>query len=319
MKSELLPHLETFAKAAELSSFTAAARALGLSQAAVSQRVQSLEQSLAASLFHRQGGHIMLTEAGQKLYGFAQRILALHQEARREITGKTEPLSAELSLAASSIPGEHLLPDLLTQFRQKHPHVHIRASVSDSAAVAAQVEQGEVQLGLVGGKGAGEFLEYRSFAHDRMALIVPAEHPLTRPPSPLPLSLRGRGVRGEGVSLEQLGEQPLILRETGSGSRSCLEQALARSGKSLRDLRVALELGSNEAIKEMILRGGGLSVLSTHTVKDELAAGTLQALPIAGLDLERELFVVWDKRRVLSIPAQLFLAFLKDDPRQPTS
>jgi DNA-binding transcriptional LysR family regulator len=105
-----LPYLETFSKAAELSSFTGAAKAVRLTQASVSQRVQALERALGAPLFKRQGGRVLLTEAGQKLYDYAQRILDLHRQARREITGREAPAGGELSLAASSIPGEHLLP-----------------------------------------------------------------------------------------------------------------------------------------------------------------------------------------------------------------
>src|SRR5438094_5517116 len=98
-----LPYLATFSKAAELSSFTGAAKALRLTQASVSQRVQALEETLGKSLFKRQGGRVLLTEVGQKLYDYAQRILDLHREARREIAGHDAPVGGELLLAASSI------------------------------------------------------------------------------------------------------------------------------------------------------------------------------------------------------------------------
>src|SRR5262249_39405376 len=111
-----LPHLETFAKAAELSNFTAAARTLRLTQASVSQRVQALEKTLGTPLFWRKGGRVLLTEAGQRLYDYAQRILDLHKQARVEGTGQDLPTGGELALAASSIPGEYLLPALLAQF-----------------------------------------------------------------------------------------------------------------------------------------------------------------------------------------------------------
>src|SRR5713101_5467160 len=104
MDYDQLPHLETFAQAAELSSFTAAARALGLTQAAISQRIGSLEQTLGVSLFRRKGGRILLTEAGRRLYPFAQRILLLHREARQEVTRQKKTQTGELLLAASSIP-----------------------------------------------------------------------------------------------------------------------------------------------------------------------------------------------------------------------
>ena len=101
-----LPYLETFSKAAELSSFTGAAKVLRLTQASVSQRVQALEKTLGTSLFKRQGGRVLLTEQGQKLYEYAQRILDLYRQARREIAGHDAPVGGELSLAASSIPGD---------------------------------------------------------------------------------------------------------------------------------------------------------------------------------------------------------------------
>jgi DNA-binding transcriptional LysR family regulator len=296
MAEEQLPHLETFAHAAESSSFTAAARALGLTQAAVSQRIQTLERVVGVPLFERRAGRVLLTEAGRRLHGYAQRILALHREARHEIAGRRAPVTGELSLAASSVPGEHLLPALLSAFRSKHPHVQVRATVADSQAVLDQVEHGRAHLGLVGKKGDSPHLEHRCFACDTLVVIVPAGHAWSR---------------RRQVTLAQLGREPLVLRETGSGSRACLEHALARVGKSLRDLRVVLELGSNEAIKEAVGRGLGVAVLSSRTVEKEVRAGRLRALRVAGLPLLREMFVVWDRRRVLPIPARLFLDLLE--------
>lgn len=294
-----LPHLETFAKAAELSSFTAAARSMGLTQAAISQRIQALEQVLKGPLFHRQGGHVLLTDSGHRLYVFAQRILDMHREAIHEITGHETPLVGELTLAASSVPGEHLLPDLLAVFQQRHPHVQVRATVTDSQQVLQQVEQGQVHLGLVGSKRESPHLEYRSFANDSLVLIVPARHPWCK---------RKR------VSLAQFAAQAQIVREAGSGSRSCLEQALATAGKTLRDLHITLVLGSNEAIKEAVQRGMGVAVLSTRTIQKELLTEKLHAVQINGLALSREMFVVWDRRRVLPIPARLFLDLLRPAP-----
>ncbi len=294
-----LPYLETFSQAAERSSFTGAARALRLTQAAVSQRVQALEKTLGTPLFRRQGGRVLLTAAGQKLYDYAQRILELHRQARREITGHTAPVGGELSLAASSVPGEHLLPALLSLFAGQHPHIRVRAAVSDSMGVMAQVERGEVSLGLVGRKTDNPHLEFRYLASDRMVLVVPPGHPLGR---------------RKTVSVKQLSRHPLVLREAGSGLRHCFEKSLDRVGLSLADLRVALELGSNEAIKEAVLRGAGVAILSTFAVQKELEAGQLQALAVRDLRCDRDLYVVQDRRRVLPLPARLFLLFLETHP-----
>jgi DNA-binding transcriptional LysR family regulator len=299
MSAEQLPNLDTFSKAAELSSFSAAARALGHSQAAVSQRVQALEKTLGAPLFKRQAGRVLLTEAGRKLYEYAQRILALHREARGAVTGRSSPADAELLLAASSIPGEHLLPALLSVFTREHPHLHVRATVTDSMSVMAQVERGDVSLGLVGRKAGNPHLDFRYLASDRMALVVPAGHALSR---------------RKKVSVKQLARYPLVLREAGSGLRHCFEKSLEKAGLSLADLRIALELGSNEAIKEAMLNGVGVAVLSTYAVQKEIKAGQLHALRVSDLYCDRDMFVVQDRRRVLPLPARLFLLFLETHP-----
>jgi DNA-binding transcriptional LysR family regulator len=301
MASEQLPHLETFAAAAERSSFTAAARELQLTQAAVSQRIQQLEKELGTSLFERRGGRVLLSEAGQRLYAYAQRILGLHEEARRAVTGQRAQLRGELVLAASSVPGEHLLPTLLADLRKKHPHLHVRLTVADTKVVLDLVENGQAHLGFVGGKSDSPHLEYRCFACDTLVLVVPGKHAWARKRS---------------VPLEQVLAQPLILREPGSGSRWCFEQALRHIGRTPGELQVALEVGSNEGIKEAVQRGLGLAILSRHAIAQELRSGRLRALTIAGLPLAREIFVAWDRRRVLPIPARLFLDLLEPCPRK---
>ena len=166
-------------------------------------------------------------------------------------------------------------------------------------SVMAQVERGEASLGLVGRKADGPHLESRYLASDRMVLVVPPGHALCR---------RKR------VSVKQLCDHPLILREVGSGLRHCFEKSLERAGRSPSDLRVALELGSNEAIKEAVLRGVGVAVLSIYAVQKELKAGRCTPLTVSGLRCDREMYVVRDRRRVLPPPARLFLAFLEASP-----
>jgi DNA-binding transcriptional LysR family regulator len=288
---EPLPHLDTFLRAAELGGFTAAARDLGLTQAAVSQHIQQLEGSLRLSLFDRRGGRVSLSDAGQRLYAFAQRILALHAEAREAIARQPEAVTGELVLAASSIPGEHLVPRFLAAFRDRYPQVGVRVAMADTAAVVRQVERGHAHLGFVGGLSEGSRLEFTPIARDHLVLVTPPQHPLHR---------RRR------VSVAELLELPLIQREGGSGSRRCLEQVLERAGHPASGLKVVLELGSNEAIKEAVQRGLGLAVLSRLAVEQDMAAGRLHALEVRGLPLERDIFAVRDPRRPLPAAARLF-------------
>ena len=145
-----LPHLPTFASAAENVSFTAAAAALGITQAAVSQRIAVLEAELRVSLFDRRAGRIALTEAGQRLYEYARQILDLHEQARSDLGGFHPSVSGDLPIAASSVPGECFLPALLSAFHANHPQVRVRATVSDSSSVIKDVEAGRASLGLIG-------------------------------------------------------------------------------------------------------------------------------------------------------------------------
>jgi LysR family transcriptional regulator, low CO2-responsive transcriptional regulator len=294
-----LPYLDTFSKAAELASFTAAAKALCLTQAAVSQRVQALERALGRPLFTRSGGRVLLTAAGRKLYDHAQRILEQHREARRDICGAAAPVTGDLFIAASSIPGEHLLPALLSSFAKAHPHIRVHASVSDSVAVMAQVERGEVSLGLVGRKSANPHLVFRHFATDRMVLVVPPGHELSK---------------RKKLSVKQLVRYPLILREPGSGLRNCLEKSLERAGISISQVTVSLEVGSNQAIKEAVIEGAGVAVLSSYAVIKEIKSRQLRSLEITGLQCDREMFVVIDERRVPPLAARMFLTFLESHP-----
>ena len=293
-----LPHLETFAEAAERSSFTAAARALGLTQAAVSQRIAALERELGVPLFRRAAGKVELTDAGRRLHEYAHRVLALHREAREAVTGHRSPVEGELAIAASSIPGQHILPALLAAYGSKHPLIRVRAAISDSAAVIGQVGRGEVSVGLVGRRDDDPNLEYRHLADDRIVLVVPHGHALARK---------------KAVTVDQLAAHPLVLREAGSGLRHCFEKALERSGRSLSDLRVVLELGNNEAIKEAVARGVGVAVLSTFATHG-LDASRLRAVEVEGVGCDREMFVVTDRRRVLPIPARLFVNLLDAGP-----
>jgi len=287
-----LPFLDTFAQVAQSGGFTAAARSLQVTQAAVSGRIRTLEEQLGARLFDRGAGGAALTEAGRVLYAYARQIVALHEEARQKLTGVAAALSGDLVLAASSVPGEHLLPRLLWVFRQRYPQVQVRVSVSDSGQVLRMIAGHEATLGLIGVDPAVDDFESVAFATDRLVLLVPADHPWAAK---------------KRVTVRQLADQPLVLREQGSGSRQCFERAWEENGGKLSQLQVALELGSNEAIKEALYQGLGAAILSRYTVEQEVASGKLRALTVTGLKLDRQMHLVWDRRRALTSAARAFV------------
>lgn len=290
-----LPYLETFALAAELGSFTAAARRLQVTQAAVSQRIAALEKELRVSLFLRQSGRSSLTEAGRTLHDFARRIQAMHDQARQAVTGRDSAVSVELAVCVSGVAAGYHLPELLPRFGAKHPHVRLKVRIADSRDVWHAVKHGQADVGLAGARAADDDLEQRRFGRDELVLLVPSGHPWA-----------GR----EQAEAKELRKEPLIVREAGSGSRMCLEQALARAGHSLGDFRVAMELGGDAAIVESVRRKLGVAFVSSLLLAR--GASDVASMRVVGLDLGRDLYAVHDRRRALPIPGRLFLDLLFD-------
>jgi LysR family transcriptional regulator, low CO2-responsive transcriptional regulator len=291
-----LPHLATFAAVAERGGFTAAAAELRITQAAVSQRIAVLENTLRVSLFNRQPGRVTLSEAGQRLYGYARQILDLHGKARADLGGFRLTVAGDLAIAASSVPGEFFLPGLLTAFSEKYPGVHIRATVGDSGSVIQDVEKGQVTLGLVGQEIEKPTLEFRPIGNDSLVLVVGSRH---------------RWAARKRIPLEALIGESLIIREAGSGSRCALEKGLERSGASFAGLNITLELGSNAAIKDAVKRGLGVAFLSRLAVQREIDADELRAVTVSGLSLARHFYLVYHRRRPFSIAASVFVHFLE--------
>jgi DNA-binding transcriptional LysR family regulator len=300
-----IPHLETFCKAAELASFTQAADALGLTQAAVSQHVRSLERELGVPLFHRRAGRVELADAGRTLYDYAGRILDLHAEARAALGLGAPGPDGEVRLSASTIPAECLLPELLGRFRAAHPGIRVVAEVGDSGSAVEALERGKAAVALVGRPVVAAWAESWPFASDRLALVVSGRHEWS-----------GRAA----VSAEELQAQPLAVREPGSGSRRCLERALEPLGLTLDDLPVRMELGSNSAIRESAARGDVAAFVSARAVAEELASGRLHEVAVEGLGgLDRLLYVAVDRRRALPPPARAFLRFVREQPSPATA
>jgi DNA-binding transcriptional LysR family regulator len=291
-----LSHVSTFVKAAELGSFTAAAVELGITQAAVSQRIAALEKELRTALFLRRAGTVRLTEAGKVLHDYGRKILDLHAEARQALGGIRPAISGELAVAASSVPGECLLPAWLPTFRDAFPQIHVRATVSDSGSALRDIEKGRATIGIVGTKSDNPKLEFRPIGADTLVLIVPSGH---------------RFARRRAISLNDLRDEKLLIRESGSGSRCVLERGLERAGSSLAALSVVLELGSNAAIKDAVRRGFGIAFLSDRSVRRELEAREFRATKVRDLDLARQIYIVVDRRRPLSPAAAAFVQFVE--------
>jgi DNA-binding transcriptional LysR family regulator len=289
-----LRHLRTFTAAAERESFTRAAEALNLTQASVSQQVAALQKELGTELFERRGRGVCLTSAGRRLHEYARQILDLVAEATSQVSGTVQHVSGHLRIATSSVPAESLVPELLAVFRVRFPEVRKSLVVSDSRMTATSVEAGEADLGFVGELPDSSALEATAVGEDELVLIVAADHPLA-----------DKGA----TSLNRLRREAMIVREPGSGSRRCLERALDEHGLSLADLKIAMEVNSNDAIRAAVERGVGVAFLSQRDKRHEVG---LASVKVRGFRVRRQLYLIRDPRRVLATPARQFLQFVEE-------
>jgi DNA-binding transcriptional LysR family regulator len=293
-----LHKLEIFYWVAELKSFSLAAEHLSLRQPTVSAHVQELEAALRGKLLYRIPGKVSLTPLGQLLAEKARTLLTFKRETVAAVEQFQGKLFGELWVGGSNIPGEYLLPPKLAAFIRIHPEVKPVLRIGDSARIVEEVLEGKVEIGLVGFKNADARLSFDKIWQDEMVLTVPKVHPWSR----------RKSVRLADLSLEKF-----ISREQGSGTLDSFRHLLARHRQSPHDLlHVAMELGSTAAVKEALISGFGISILSRTSISRELAAGILVGIPIRGLKLERNFYEVCYKQRPLSPVAQAFRKFLRN-------
>jgi DNA-binding transcriptional LysR family regulator len=297
IKADLdLYKLEIFYWVAELKSFSQAAELLSLRQPTISAHVQELEEAVGGKLLYRIPGKVSLTPLGQMLADRAKNLLTFKRETLAAVEQFHGTLSGELWVGGSTNPGEYLLPQKLGAFVKKYPAVKPILRIRDSAGVVEDLLEGKVELGFVGFKGNDERLTFDKIWKDEMVLAVPKGHPWTR---------------RKFVRLDDLRGENFIAREHGSGTLDSFRQLLEKKRKSADDLlRITMELGSTEAVKEALMAGFGISILSRISIRHELAEGSIVEVPIRGLTMERDFYQVYHRRRPLHPIAQAFRAFL---------
>lgn len=291
-----LRQLEVFAGVFEHRSFSRAASALRLTQSTVSEHVRLLEEELGARVFDRLGRETVPTRAGELLYGYARRMLALRGEARQALDQFLGQVTGLLVVGASTIPGEYVLPPLIGRFRERHPRVSVTLQIADTRRIVQALVDGQVDLGVVGAEPSTRGVEARALMADELVAVVPARHPW-----------RAR----REVAVEDLASEPLVIREAGSGSREALERALEEAGTSLSNMTVIAEMGSTGAIKQAVKAGVGVSVMSRRAVEDECRLGLIGCVGLRGLAVTRHFYVVTHAARSRSPLCQAFLEFLQ--------
>jgi DNA-binding transcriptional LysR family regulator len=270
---------------ARLGSVGRAAAAHSVSQPAASARLRELERRLALTLLHRTPRGSTLTATGALVADWARAAVDAADALATGVAALRTSHESRLAVAASQTVAEYLLPGWLVALRAAHPGLSVTLRAENSADVAAQVLAGEIELGFVEGPDTPAGLHAEVVAADRLVVVVAPGHPWAR--------------RRRGVTPAELAATPLVSREAGSGTRRAFEEALGAP-----PAEPLLELSSTTAIKHAVAAGSGPAVLSSLAVTTELAAGSLIAVPAAGLTLTRRLRAVWPAGAQLNGPAR---------------
>ncbi len=287
--------LRVFLSVAENLSFTRAAEALLLTQSAVSHQIARLEREVGAPLLLRSGRAVSVTPVGRELMVHARRVLTALADATAAVRQAARPGVGRLRVGASAVACQHLVPEALREFRECFPDYSLSILPADSPAVVENVVEGKIDLGIVvRADRGGPRLNYHELFTDDLGLLVSPLHPWAR---------AGR------VDRLQLAEQRLILFSRHSATFRIVERYLARLNAPPRDF---IELGSMEAIKELVKMGLGVSVAAQWVARPELAARSLVWLPLPGGRLTRAWCVAAPPGRELTVAEQTFVGLCQD-------
>jgi molybdate transport repressor ModE-like protein len=261
----------------ERGSLSAAAEAAGVSQPAASKRIALLERRLGVQLLERTRQGSTLTEGGELVTGWAQRVLGDLDVLVEGAAALRRRSTGQLAVAASLTIAEHLLPAWLGELRRSAPELRVGLQVTNSTRVCALVRERSVGLGFIESPAVGGGLRSRTVARDRLVLVVAPRHPWAR--------------RRRPVGPAELARTPLISREAGSGTRDTADRALTTAGE--HPVEPLLELGSSAAVRSAVLAGAGPALLSELVVGADTASGALVEVPTDGVELARALRAVW--------------------------
>ena len=273
-----LATLDLLVSVAELGSVGRAATAHGISQPSASARLARLERQIGSALLSRGARGSSLTLTGEAVVAWAQPVLLATGRLNEGIATLRADRSARLRIAASLTNAEHLVPNWVLLLRAVHPELQVAVQVVNSQAVAELVRAGSVDVGFIESPHLPAGLHCRQVGQDRVTLVVARGYPLA--------------ARAEAaLPVRDVLDQPLLIREPGSGTRDTFLAAVGLEGRPLPER--AVELGSTATVVATAAAGGGIGVVSARAVTRELAAGSLVELTVDGAALQRPLSAVW--------------------------
>ncbi len=293
--------LQIFLAAAEEENFSAAARRLHLSQPAISFQIQALEQRLKTQLFQRTGRRISLTEAGRELVPMAREMINLSARIEESMCAQQGVVKGQVQIGCSASPGKYILPHIIGAFRQLYPDVQFSVQVMSRDEVEEALLAEQIHIGVLGLCPKAKELECWPFFTDRLTLIVAADHPWA-----------ARGT----ITPPELASASWILREAEAATRQLILARLSEFGYAENDLRVAMELGSVEAVQAAVEAGHGVSIVSRIAVQHGLELGCIKSVNVEGMSIERQILLARNRLRTCTCAQLRFREFIESPEGQ---
>ena len=303
-KNITIQQMEAIILLVEEGSFSRAAKRMLLTQPALTKNIKNAEDCFGVRLVNRSSAGISLTPEGKILYDYARRMLRLRDEAKAKVLVLNKKTGGNIYLSASTIPATYILPRALSDFNKKNADIHIYIKTADSEEAMNMVLDNEVEMGVIGKKPLNKKLATETLWKDRLVLVVSKNHAWRKKKS---------------VTLPELLKEPFVIREKGSATKELFESYLKKSKAiSLDQFNICGELGSSEAIKEAVIAGWGVSVISIHAVSRELSQGLLCEIPLQGYSMERNFYLIYRRQLDFRPFHKTFINFIKNySPAHP--
>ncbi len=295
-----LKQLEAFVRVAESESFSKAAKELYLTQPTISAHIASLEKEFKTRLLVRNTKAVALSADGQVLYKYARQIVDLEDRIEEYFHKDDAAGIHEIMIAASTIPAQYLVPQILTRFQESYPEEQIKLVETDSAGVVSRIVDQTAEIGFTGTVLEKKHCIYLPFYKDTLVIVTPNTEKYQR------LAKEQEG------DISWLMNESVILREKGSGTRKEAEKQLKKAGILYSQLNIIASIDNQETIKRSIRQGMGISVLSRLATTDEVADGHLLTFPIPLADDGRDINLVYNRNKPLTRSAERFVTVVKE-------
>ena len=296
-----IDYLITFLEVIRQGSFSEVAKKLSITQPAVSFQINKLERDLGVKLIDRGKKTLTLTDAGQRLLRFAEVIEQEKITLTRDLEKMRDEVTGDLIIAASTIPGEVLLPPMLGEFKALHPSICVRLDISDSMVVINGVHNGDYDIGFCGVAPEGRDLHCFKIANDEIVLVVFPEHPFAR---------------RKTVSLAEVGEEQIILREETSGTQLNIQSLFRKAGLRTEGWSCRMVLGTTQAVVAAVESRLGIAFVSNLAIEKSLALGLVKQVEVEGMQLKRDFYCVYRQERVVTRLLGEFISFVEERARR---